>query len=260
MVDRACYASAQALVTTGAATPVPGGSGAMFDRIARRYDLLNRLMSFGMDRRWRKKTVAALELGRGRDAGADTWVLDLATGTADLAIDLARRLPAIRVVGLDPSENMLAVGRIKLARRHLADRVELVAGDAQALEFADARFAAVTMAFGIRNVPDRAVALREMARVTRPGGRIAILELSTPRRGPIAPLARFHIQQMVPRMGALISGASEYRYLERSIAAFPAPEEFADLMRGAGIAVIAVRPMSFGAAHLYVGTPRRERA
>ena len=226
------------------------GSGAMFDGIARRYDLLNRLMSLGLDESWRKKTVAALELGD-RDR-----VLDLATGTADLAIRLARRYPQVGVVGVDPSVGMLDVGRAKVDQRGLTERVELQVGDAQDLPFADNSFDGVCMAFGIRNVPDRPRALAEMARVTRPGKRIAILELSEPRRGLMARLARFQIRVVVPRLGALISGSREYRYLQQSIAAFPPADEFADIMTRSGIDVLHVFPLTFGVVHLYVGTPR----
>ncbi|WP_428267671.1 bifunctional demethylmenaquinone methyltransferase/2-methoxy-6-polyprenyl-1,4-benzoquinol methylase UbiE [Haliangium sp.] len=232
-----------------ALAPQPG-SGQMFDGIARRYDLLNRLMSFGLDRRWRKKTVRALALG------PEAHVLDLATGTGDVALTVARMHPDSVVVGVDPSVQMLEVGRGKIAARSLEERVSLALGDAQSLPFDDDCFDGVTIAFGIRNVPDRARALAEMARVTRPGGRVAILELSEPRRGLMGALARFHIHTLVPRMGALLSGSREYRYLQTSIAAFPPPEQFAAMMGDAGMDVVAVRSLSFGACHLFVGTPR----
>jgi demethylmenaquinone methyltransferase/2-methoxy-6-polyprenyl-1,4-benzoquinol methylase len=236
----------------GALAPRPG-SGAMFDGIARRYDLLNRLMSFGLDRGWRKKLVRALALP------PRAQVLDLATGTADVAITIARTHSDCRVVGVDPSTGMLEVGRHKIAGIELDARVTLQAGDAQALDFPDQTFDGVCIAFGIRNVPDRARALAEMARVTRPGGRVVILELSEPRGGLLAPLARFHIRRLVPRLGALLSGSREYSYLQSSIAAFPPPETFADMMRTAGLDVLAVTPLSFGVCHLHVGTPH-ERA
>ncbi|GAB4532232.1 MAG: bifunctional demethylmenaquinone methyltransferase/2-methoxy-6-polyprenyl-1,4-benzoquinol methylase UbiE [Haliangiales bacterium] len=226
---------------------VKPGSGQMFDGIASRYDLLNRLMSFGLDRRWRKKTVAALALGPGGR------VLDLATGTADIALTVARKYPDCQVVGVDPSTRMLDVGRQKVADKGLTERVTLEVGDAQALPYGDGEFDGVTIAFGIRNVPDRARALAEMARVTRPGGRVAILELSEPRRGLLAPLARFHIHRMIPSMGAWLSGSKEYRYLQTSIAAFPPPEEFAALMRAQGLCDVSITPFSFGVCHLYVG-------
>jgi demethylmenaquinone methyltransferase/2-methoxy-6-polyprenyl-1,4-benzoquinol methylase len=226
-----------------------GGSGAMFDKIAPRYDLLNRLMSFGMDRRWRKKTVAAMKLDPGGRA------LDLATGTADLALLIAKKHPEVDVVGVDPSPGMLEVGRRKADRAKVSDRVDLLVGDARELQFPDDSFDGVCIGFGIRNVPDRMQGLREMARVTRDGGRIAILELNEPRRGVMGALARFHVHTLVPRMGALLSGAKEYRYLQESIAAFPPSGQFAEMMRDAGIAVLEVITFSFGACHLYIGTP-----
>lgn len=228
-----------------------GGSGAMFDAIAGRYDLLNRVLSLGIDQRWRRETVRALALRAG------ARVLDLATGTADLAILLAKLHPDGTVTGLDPSRNMLAVGRKKLSAQRLDGRITLLEGDAEHLPFEDRCFDGVTMAFGIRNVSDRVQALREMARVTRPEGRVCILELAEPRHGPMAALARFHIHTVVPWLGAILSGAREYRYLQRSIAAFPPPEAFAETMRSAGLDVLAVRPMTFGVVTLYVATPTR---
>ncbi|MEP7053030.1 MAG: bifunctional demethylmenaquinone methyltransferase/2-methoxy-6-polyprenyl-1,4-benzoquinol methylase UbiE [Pseudomonadota bacterium] len=225
------------------------GSGAMFDGIAARYDLVNRVISLGIDQSWRRKTVRALNLAAG------DRVLDLATGTADLAIQVARTESAVTVVGLDPSGKMLEVGRAKVARAELVARVELVQGDAQALPFEDNSFASVCIAFGIRNVPDRARALREMSRVTRPGGRIAILELSEPRGGFLGALARFHIHTVVPYVGALLSGVKEYQYLQRSIAAFPPADEFASLMRQSNLNVLGVHPLTFGVCHLYVAEP-----
>lgn len=225
------------------------GSGAMFDRIARRYDFVNRVISLGLDQRWRKRTVAALQLGE------RPRVLDLATGTGDLALAIARARPHARIVGLDPSHEMLAIGRAKVANKHLADHIELVVGDAQALPYASCEFDAATIAFGIRNVPDRAAALREMARVVRPGGRIAILELGEPKGRVLGRVARFHKNVVVPRIGALLSGKREYVYLQRSITAFPPAEEFAQLMQQCGLHVIEVVPLSFGACTLYVATP-----
>jgi demethylmenaquinone methyltransferase / 2-methoxy-6-polyprenyl-1,4-benzoquinol methylase len=226
------------------------GSGAMFDGIAARYDLVNRVISLGIDQSWRRKTVRALELGPAHR------VLDLATGTADLAIQVARSEPSVTVVGVDPSAKMLDVGRAKVVRGELASRVELVQGDAQALPFDDQSFHSVCIAFGIRNVPDRAQGLREMARVTRKGGRIAILELSEPPSGLLGAMARFHIHTVVPYVGSLLSGVKEYQYLQRSIAAFPPADEFAALMRGSNLNVLSVHPLTFGVCHLYVAEPR----
>jgi demethylmenaquinone methyltransferase / 2-methoxy-6-polyprenyl-1,4-benzoquinol methylase len=233
--------------TTELVAPVLG-SGAMFDRIARRYDAVNRVLSLGLDRGWRRRTVRALQLGAG------ARVLDLATGTGDLAIDIARAHADATVIGLDPSRQMLEIARDKLTRRGLAGRITLVRGDAQQLPYRDGEMDAATIAFGIRNVPDRSAALAEMARVVRRGGRVAILELGVPRRGLLARAARFHTHHVVPRLGALLSGAREYRYLQRSIAAFPPSTEFAAMMERAGLGVIEVVPLTFGACTLYVAT------
>jgi demethylmenaquinone methyltransferase / 2-methoxy-6-polyprenyl-1,4-benzoquinol methylase len=223
----------------------------MFDAIAGRYDLLNRILSLGIDQGWRHKTVAAMQLGEA------SRVLDLATGTADLAILVATTHPGALVDGVDPSVKMLEIGRKKLEARGLSERVHLQVGVAETLPFADGVFDAVSIAFGIRNVPDRPKALREMARVTRAGGRVVILELSEPRGGVMGPLARFHVHQVVPWLGGLISGSREYRYLQRSIAAFPPAEEFSRTMEEAGLHVLEARALTFGVSTLYVAEPRR---
>jgi demethylmenaquinone methyltransferase / 2-methoxy-6-polyprenyl-1,4-benzoquinol methylase len=233
-------------MTGPATTPdVRPGSGAMFDAIAPRYDLMNRLLSLGIDQSWRTRAVEALAIPR---AGK---VLDLATGTADLALRILKHEPSATVVGLDPSSKMLEAARSKIERAGAGERIELVLGDAEALPFGPASFDGVSIAFGIRNVPNRSRALAEMRRVTRPGGRVVVLELSEPR-GFLSALARFHVHTIVPSLGALLSGAREYRYLEQSIAAFPPPEAFAELMKGAGLEVLEIAPLTFGVCHLYV--------
>jgi len=231
-----------------APTPVDG-SGAMFDPIAPRYDLLNRVISFGLDQGWRRQLVASLGVrGTAR-------VLDLATGTADVAITIAQTHPGATVVGVDPSTGMMDVGRRKLAALGLAGRVTLEVGDAQHLPHPDGSFDGVTIAFGIRNVPDRAQALREMRRVTRAGGRVGILELTEPTSGLLAALARVHVHYGVPAIGAILSGPKQYAYLRRSIAAFPSAEKFSAMMQEAGLRIVAVERFGFGAAHLFVGEP-----
>lgn len=227
--------------------PLKMGSGAMFDRIASRYDLLNRIMSLGLDKRWRRALVKALNL---RGAAR---VLDLATGTADVALAIASRHPDASVVAEDPSERMLAQGRDKVWRSGVVGRVRLARGDAQAIKHRDNAFDAACMSFGIRNVPDRALALKEMCRVVRPGGRVGILELGEPRRGLLAPLARWHVRKLVPRLGAWLSGADAYAYLTSSVVAFPSPEVFSQMMRDAGFEAVRAQRLSFGAVHLYVG-------
>ncbi len=228
------------------------GSGAMFDAIADRYDLLNRLMSMGRDRVWRFRTSAVL--------GSPRHVLDLATGTGDLALDVARMHPEARVTGLDTSERMLAIGRAKTERAGLADRVEYVHGDAQYLPFANHTFDAITMAFGIRNVPERSLALAEMVRVAKPDARIAVLELTEPQGQWLGALARLHVHWMVPAMGAMISGAREYAYLSRSIAKFPAPDAFVTIANNEGLQLMKKEAFAFGACHLFLFTRKTEGA
>ena len=240
-----------------ATAPVPAsnaqsprdGSGEMFDAIAGRYDLLNRVISLGIDQGWRRQTVAAMQLGETGRA------LDLATGTADLALLIASTHPGVAIEGVDPSVKMLDVGRGKVDRAGLSARIHLSVGIAEALPFEDDAFDAVSIAFGIRNVPDRSRGLREMARVTRPGGKVAILELSEPRGGLLGPLARFHVHSVVPWLGGLISGSHEYQYLQRSIAAFPPPTEFSATMEAAGLRVLEARALTFGVCHLYIAEP-----
>ncbi len=232
------------------------GSGAMFDAIAERYDMLNRILSMGIDVHWRSLATAKLlaDIGKRR---TPLRFLDLATGTADLALAIATHYARAEVIGTDPSEGMLLQGRRKVAEASLDDRVTLRVGDAQQLDAADASFDGVSIAFGIRNVPDRERALREMARVTKPGGRVVILELSEPKdRGVFGKIAKFHVHTMVPTIGAWLSGAREYAYLQRSIAAFPAAEAFGEIMNHAGLDVLEIVPLTFGVAHLYVATPR----
>ena len=239
---------------------VPLGSGQMFDRIAARYDTVNRVLSFGLDQRWRRRVVRALGITSG-ELGEHPRVLDVATGTGDLAIEIARACPGAQIVGLDPSAKMLAVGQQKIQKRGLAERISLVVGDAQALPQANCEIDAATIAFGIRNVPDRGKALRELARVVRPGGRICVLELNEPReKGLFAAAARIHTHHVVPRLGAWLSGAREYRYLQSSVAAFPPPAEFADLMRASGLEVLEVTPLTFGVCTLYLATPDEDAA
>ena len=202
-------------------------------------------MSFGLDRGWRRRLIQSMP-GHGR-------ILDVATGTADVALAIARAHPDVTVTGLDPSVGMLDVGHRKIGQRSMAERVELIEGDAQAMDFPDNTFSGTTIAFGIRNVPDRTQGLREMARVTQPGGPISILELSEPKGGIMAFFARIHVHFLVPWMGSLLSGRKEYRYLQSSIEAFPPADEFAHMMKEAGLTDIQVHRLTFGTAHLYIG-------
>lgn len=229
---------------------VVGGSGEMFDRIAARYDLMNQIISLGLDRGWRTALVSSLGISTGGQ------VLDVATGTGDVALAIASTHAKSKVIGLDPSEGMLEVGRKKVRKRDMTEQVRLDFGDAQAMPYETDTFDAACISFGIRNVPDRVKGLSEMARVTKPGGRVCILELSEPRGSLMSPFARFHVHHVVPLLGALLSGDWEYRYLQKSIAAFPPPQEFSKVMEEAGLENVSTKRFLFGVAHLYIGHVR----
>lgn len=224
------------------------GSGAMFDGIAGRYDLLNRVISFGIDRGWRRRAAAALELGE-----RPATVLDVASGTGDLALAIREAWPSASVVGVDPSTKMLELAVRKVEQAGLAGALRFEVGEAERLPFADASFDGVTIAFGIRNVADRPRGLSEMRRVTRPGGRVVVLELSEPKPGLMGSLARVHVHHVVPFVGGLLSGRKEYGYLQASIRAFPPAETFTEMMRQAGLVDVRAEPLTMGVAHLFVG-------
>jgi demethylmenaquinone methyltransferase / 2-methoxy-6-polyprenyl-1,4-benzoquinol methylase len=222
------------------------GGAAMFDRIAKRYDLLNRILSFGMDQRWRRRLVASL--GHQLDS-----VLDVATGTADVAIAAAKRFCGSRVVGLDPSDAMLAIGQRKIDRLGLNKSVTLIRGDALALPFPDRSFGACCMSFGMRNLVDRPRALAEMVRVTRRGGIVAVLEFSWPRGRLCSNAAGWYVRWLLPKIGAWLADGPAYRHLAKSIEAFPTPDVFVAMMCAAGLHGVTHRSWLFGTDHLFVG-------
>jgi len=233
-------------------TPTPGAPErlavrAMFDRIAPRYDLLNRLLSAGTDVRWRRAAVDFLELP------APARVLDLCTGTADLLIEWIGRGAGNSGVGLDLSEAMLRRASRKLAAHAGGGRGLLACGDAERLPVADAVFDGALVAFGVRNVAVPEAGLRELARVLRRGARLVVLEFSTPP-GTLGRLYRLYFRHILPRLGGLISGdRGAYAYLPASVDRFPAPRDFGALMAGAGFERVEWRPLSLGIAHLYRG-------
>jgi len=242
-----------------AGAPTPGAPEkaavrSMFDRIAPRYDLLNRLLSAGTDVRWRRKAVDYLErTGEGR-------ILDLCAGTADLLIEALGRDERLRGLGADLSPQMLLRGLRKLERRGMARRAALACGDGERLPLRDAIFDGALVAFGIRNIGDPGTALRELRRVLRPGGRLVVLEFALPR-GPLGALYRFYFGRILPRIGGLISGAPEaYSYLPASVAAFPSPEAFGALMAEAGFEAVEWKALTGGIAYLHRGDrPRSHR-
>jgi demethylmenaquinone methyltransferase/2-methoxy-6-polyprenyl-1,4-benzoquinol methylase len=225
----------------------PDRIAGMFDAIAGRYDLLNHLLSAGIDRRWRTRAIRSLHLTGGER------VLDLCTGTADLAIAAATaRPPAARVVGVDFAGAMLRVGRDKLRKDRLDDRVSLVRGDAMRIPIAGGSVDAVTIAFGIRNVDQIAVACAEICRVLKPGGRLAILEFAVPTTPGISQLYLWYLRNVLPRIGRAISRhEAAYGYLPASIGAFSTPDEFVKVLRQTGLVDVRTVRLTFGSVILY---------
>lgn len=222
----------------------------MFDRIAHRYDLLNRLLSFRQDVAWRKRLARLLP------DRPDLRVLDLATGTGDVLLSLHHNSGRVQSgVGVDMAGKMLAIGHEKIAARDLSKTLRMVRGDAMTIAFDDASFDAVTIAFGIRNVLDVCEALREMRRVLRPGGRALVLEFSLPGNALFRAGYLFYFRHVLPRIGGLISGDSyAYRYLNETVESFPYGEAFCALMRDAGFADVRAHPLTFGIATIYEGS------
>jgi demethylmenaquinone methyltransferase / 2-methoxy-6-polyprenyl-1,4-benzoquinol methylase len=220
----------------------------MFDAIAPRYDLLNHVLSAGLDRRWRNVAVDALALK------ADSRVLDLCTGTGDLALAIIHRSPAASVVGVDFAGRMLQLGLEKVRAAGLANRIKLVRGDATRIPIADSSCDAATIAFGIRNVAEPERALAEVARAVAQGGRLAILEFGRPRIPGIRMLYDWYFRYLLPLVGRLVSKhQSAYSYLPASVGTFPPPDEFARLLESRGFTNVRAVPLSFGIVYLYVG-------
>ncbi len=218
----------------------------MFGEIAPQYDLLNRVLSFGIDRRWRKRTVQELALRPSQRA------LDLCCGTGDLALALAAAGP--EVVGADFTGPMLPIARSKASKRK--QLLQLAQADAQALPFADRSFDAVTIAFGIRNVEDPTLGLRECRRVLRPGGRLAILEFFPIKNRLWRWMFETYFHHVLPRIARLTRAGrtGAYEYLPASVAGFAEPEQFCDWMRDAGLVEVRHLPLTGGVARLVLGT------
>jgi demethylmenaquinone methyltransferase/2-methoxy-6-polyprenyl-1,4-benzoquinol methylase len=236
-------------MSTAQETPSRANVWQMFDRIAHRYDLLNHLLSFGTDIIWRWRAARRLS-----DI-EDLELADIATGTCDMLLSILKRHKDFKsCVGVDMSAGMLELGQKKVENAGLADRVQLVRGDAVNLPLADATVNAVTISFGIRNVIDVPAGLREMRRVLRPGGRAVILEFSLPRNGLIRAGYLFYFRNILPLIGGLISGDSyAYNYLNKTVETFPYGDAFLDLMREAGFINVSASQLTFGVASIYVG-------
>lgn len=227
----------------------PDKIAGMFDAIAGRYDLLNTVLSGGLDRYWRRRAIRSLRLtGRER-------LLDVCTGTADVALVAARRARgAARVVGVDFSGAMLAHGRDKVRGAALAERIQLVRGDAMSLPAASGSVDAATIAFGIRNVQRAEVACAELFRVLKPGGRLAILEFGLPVIPAVRPLYLWYFNHVLPRIGRAVSRHdAAYTYLPKSVGTFQFGDAFAQLLRDAGFSQVKARPLALGIVYLYTG-------
>jgi len=219
----------------------------MFNAIAGNYDFLNRVLSLGIDVGWRKKTVRAVARYQPR------LLLDVATGTADLAMALAKGCPGAQVEGADISAGMLDVGRQKVAQRGLANRVQMILGDGEKLPFEDNRFDAVTVAFGVRNFENLQAGLVDMLRVLKPGAPLAVLEFSQPTRQPFRAFYFFYFKHILPRIGKWVSrDSAAYTYLPASVEAFPYGQAFLDELAEAGYRNASARPLTFGIATLYL--------
>ena len=219
----------------------------MFDSIAPRYDLLNHVLSVGLDRRWRDRAVEALGIGAG------ARVLDLCTGTADLAIATVTTVPGATVVGVDFAGEMLRRALTKIRRGSLEPAIRLVRGDAARIPLADATCDAATIAFGIRNVAEPERALAELARVLRPGARLAILEFGEPRIPGIRTLYAWYFRYLLPLVGRMVSRhQSAYSYLPASVGAFPPAAEFSRMIAAADFSHVRAVPLTFGIVYMYV--------
>jgi len=225
-----------------------GENRRMFDRIARRYDLLNRLLSLGMDRYWRRTAVRALAPQNGER------FLDVGCGTGDVAIEIVRQAPRASVVGIDPARAMLEIAEARIREASLSDRVAFRPVDVKAADSPDASFDGVACAFCIRNIPDRPAALERMRKLLRPGGRAVILELTRPSIKLVRLAHRLYNRWIVPLAGRFLSPRAEaYRYLVESIECFPDPQAILDAMSDAGFENVSLRGLTAGVVTIFTG-------
>ncbi len=222
---------------------------AMFDSIAPAYDFMNAAMSFGLHRRWLRKAI--------KKAAVDspTKILDVATGTADVAIALSQRLHDAQITGIDLSEGMLAIGRKKVNKAGLNQRIDLLQADCLNLPFPDNSFDCITVAYGVRNFEHLLEGYKEMTRVLRKGGRIVVIELSTPRSPWVKPFYKFYTRYIIPLVGRIVSkDVRAYSYLPESIAAVAQGNAMTDLMEVAGLRNSSFHPLSFGVCTIYTAS------
>ncbi|MFC7525825.1 bifunctional demethylmenaquinone methyltransferase/2-methoxy-6-polyprenyl-1,4-benzoquinol methylase UbiE [Parapedobacter sp. GCM10030251] len=221
----------------------------MFDNISGTYDFLNHFLSLGIDIIWRKKAIHTLKTAQPQ------FLLDVATGTGDFALEALRILRPQKIIGVDISQGMLDVAKEKIAKKGLGDRFEVALGDSENLPFATGTFDAVTVGFGVRNFENLERGLADICRVLKPGGRAVILEFSKPKGFPVKQLYHFYFNHVTPRIGKLFSKDDRaYRYLPESVAQFPDGRRFTDILRQVGFSQTEYRPQTFGICTLYIGT------
>lgn len=219
----------------------------MFNRISNSYDFLNHFLSMGIDILWRKKLVRMLKNQHPK------YILDVATGTGDLAITAAG-IKGVKIVGLDIAEEMLAVGQKKIEKKKLKDRIRFVSGDSENLPFTDSEFDAAMVAFGVRNFENLDKGLAEMHRVLKVGSKIFVLEFSMPEKFPVRQLYHFYFKNILPLLGRIISkDRSAYTYLHDSVQEFPSGTDFLERLHGVGFKNAVQRKLSFGIASIYFG-------
>ncbi len=219
----------------------------MFDRIAPYYDFLNRVLSLGIDTRWRRKLVRKIS------APKPGQVLDVATGTGDVALEIHRQLPDSLITGADISEEMLEIGRKKVAKKGLTEQICLQAGDSENLPFPDNTFDAITVAFGVRNFEDLDLGLKEMNRVLKKGGKLAVLEFSKPVSFPFKQMYNAYFRYVLPLIGRLTSkDPRAYSYLYESVQAFPDGEDFIRILKNNGYKTLENIPLTFGICTIYL--------
>jgi demethylmenaquinone methyltransferase / 2-methoxy-6-polyprenyl-1,4-benzoquinol methylase len=224
---------------------------AMFDKIAFRYDFLNRFLSGGIDIYWRRRAIRELA------STSTKTILDVATGTADMAIMMARYLSVSHITGIDISTGMLDIGRQKITRLQMGEKISLQTGDSEAILFPDDNFDAVTVAFGVRNFENLEKGLREMLRVLKPGGRLVVLEFSQPKTPGVRHIYDLYLRLVAPNIGKMVSSNREaYQYLNDSVKAFPEGENFIRIMETCGYNNPRLRRLSLGICSLYVGEKR----
>lgn len=220
----------------------------MFNRIAPYYDFLNRFLSLGIDTLWRKRAIKLLDNNKAK------VILDVATGTADVALEAAKQLDADRIIGIDISNEMLEIGRTKVKKRGLDTLITLEEGDSENLPFEDNTFDAITVAFGVRNFENLENGLKEMYRVTKPGGKVVILEFSQPTTFPFKQLYNFYFRNILPVIGRLTSkDPRAYRYLYESVQAFPDGDQFLSILTKLGYKSNQCIPLTLGVCSIYVG-------